>query len=90
MDKTKQSVKDRLLGYSLYFILLAILIITIILEPKFVSFRNLSNILQMASTRAIIAMGISGLIIINGTDLSAGRVVGCCCAVSFPIWAMCL
>ena len=82
MEKTKQSLKDRLLGYSLYFILLAILIITVILEPKFVSFRNLSNILQMASTRSIIAMGISGLIIINGTDLSAGRVVGCCCAVS--------
>ena len=82
MEKTKQSLKDRLLSYSLYFILLAILIITVVLEPKFVSFRNLTNILQMASTRSIIAMGIAGLIIINGTDLSAGRVVGCCCAVS--------
>ncbi|MCI8274617.1 MAG: beta-methylgalactoside transporter [Lachnospiraceae bacterium] len=82
MEKSKQNLKDRLLGYSLYFILLAILIITVILEPKFVSFRNLTNILQMASTRSIIAMGIAGLIIINGTDLSAGRVVGCCCAVS--------
>ena len=82
MEKTKQRLKDRLLSYSLYFILLAILIITVVLEPKFVSFRNLTNILQMASTRSIIAMGIAGLIIINGTDLSAGRVVGCCCAVS--------
>ncbi len=82
MEKSKQSLKDRMLGYSLYFILLAILIVTVVLEPKFVSFRNLTNILQMASTRSIIAMGIAGLIIINGTDLSAGRVVGCCCAVS--------
>ena len=55
MEKTKQSLKDRLLSYSLYFILLAILIITVVLEPKFVSFRNLTNILQMASTLSIIA-----------------------------------
>ena len=82
MEKTKLSMKDKLLNNSLYLILLAILIITVIIEPKFVSFRNLTNILQMASTRSIIAMGIAGLIIINGTDLSAGRVVGCCCAVS--------
>ena len=82
MEKSKQNLKDRLLSYSLYFILLAILIVTVVLEPKFVSFRNLTNILQMASTRSIIAMGIAGLIIINGTDLSAGRVVGCCCAIS--------
>lgn len=82
MGKNKTDIKDKLLNYSLYFILLAILIVTIALEPKFVSFRNLTNILQMASTRSIIAMGIAGLIIINGTDLSAGRVVGCCCAIS--------
>lgn len=83
MDKTKViNIKDKLLNYSLYFILIGILIITIVIEPKFVSWRNISNILQMASTRAIIAMGIAGLIVINCTDLSAGRVVGCCCAVS--------
>lgn len=82
MNESKVSIKDRLLSYSLYFILFGILIITIILEPKFVSVRNLTNILTMASTRSIIAMGIGGLVIINGTDLSAGRVVGCCCAIS--------
>ena len=82
MEKTKGSIKERLLGYSLYFILLVILIVTVVLEPKFISVRNLTNILQMASTRSIIAMGIAGLIIINGTDLSAGRVIGCCSAVS--------
>lgn len=81
MEKTKGSIKERLLGYSLYFILLVILIVTVVLEPKFISVRNLTNILQMASTRSIIAMGIAGLIIINGTDLSAGRVIGCCSAV---------
>lgn len=83
MNKRKiNNLKENLLNNSLYFILIAILIITIIIEPRFVSWRNISNILQMASTRTIIAMGLAGLIIINCTDLSAGRVVGICCAVS--------
>lgn len=82
MTKPKVRFVDRLLNYSLYLILLAILVITIALEPKFVSVRNIMNILTMASTRSIIAMGIAGLIIINGTDLSAGRVVGCCAAMT--------
>lgn len=82
MEKSKQSLKERLLSNSLILIMLAILVVTIALEPKFVSVRNLTNILTMASTRSIIAMGIAGLVIINGTDLSAGRVVGCCCAIS--------
>lgn len=83
MEKTNQtSIKEKLLNNSLYIILAAILLITIILEPSFISLRNFSNILQMASTRSIIAMGIGGLIIIGCTDLSAGRVIGLCCAVS--------
>lgn len=72
MEKTKLSMKDKLLNNSLYLILLAILIITVIIEPKFVSFRNLTNILQMASTRSIIAMGIAGLIIINALIFRQG------------------
>src|SRR5699024_2841602 len=40
------------------------------------SFNNLKNILANVSVRFIIALGISGPLIIRGTDLSAGRIVG--------------
>lgn len=37
---------------------------------------NLSNILTQSSVRIIIALGVAGLIVTQGTDLSAGRQVG--------------
>ena len=48
----------------------------IIINPKFISIKNFTNILSQASTRAILAMGVAGLIVLQGTDLSAGRILG--------------
>ncbi len=44
--------------------------------PTFLSLLNLSNILTQSSVRIIIALGVAGLIVTQGTDLSAGRQVG--------------
>ncbi|WP_413111792.1 galactose/methyl galactoside ABC transporter permease MglC [Thaumasiovibrio sp. DFM-14] len=65
--------------YAVLFILLAIIIIQ---EPTFLSLRNLSNILTQSSVRLIIALGVAGLIVTQGTDLSAGRQVGLAAVVS--------
>src|SRR5690606_18374543 len=46
------------------------------INPKFISIKNFTNILSQASTRAILAMGVAGLIVLQGTDLSAGRILG--------------
>ncbi|WP_409193639.1 ABC transporter permease subunit, partial [Clostridium perfringens] len=35
-----------------------------------------TNILSQASTRGILALGVAGLIVLQGTDLSAGRILG--------------
>ena len=37
---------------------------------------NLLNIIKQASTKGILALGCAGLIVLAGTDLSIGRVLG--------------
>ncbi len=70
------------LNYALYFILGAILVTVIVIDPKFASISNIINILQQASTKGILALGVAGLIVLAGTDLSIGRVVGLSAAVT--------
>jgi len=65
--------------YAVLFVLLAVIVIQ---EPSFLSLRNLSNILTQSSVRVIIALGVAGLIVTQGTDLSAGRQVGLAAVVS--------
>jgi methyl-galactoside transport system permease protein len=55
---------------------LVLLAIIIFQDPTFLSLLNLSNILTQSSVRIIIALGVAGLIVTQGTDLSAGRQVG--------------
>lgn len=61
---------------AIYFVLLILLGIIIMQDPSFLSLRNFSNILTQSSVRLIIALGVAGLIVTQGTDLSAGRQVG--------------
>ncbi|WP_279147185.1 galactose/methyl galactoside ABC transporter permease MglC [Photobacterium carnosum] len=65
--------------YAVLFILLTIIIIQ---EPSFLSLRNLSNILTQSSVRIIIALGVAGIIVTQGTDLSVGRQVGLAAVLS--------
>lgn len=74
--------KEWLLNYSLYIILGALIVGVVVVEPSFLSFSNLSKILAQASTRGILALGVAGMIVYTGTDLSAGRILGCSAAVS--------
>lgn len=64
-------------------IVLALLLIGIIaIEPTFLSIKNLTNILTQCSTRMIIALGVGGIIVTQGTDLSAGRIIGLAAVLS--------
>ncbi|MDR1621580.1 MAG: hypothetical protein LBS00_04315, partial [Synergistaceae bacterium] len=74
--------KEWLLDYSLYIILGVLIVAVVVMEPTFLSFDNLSKIMAQASTRGILALGIAGMIVYTGTDLSAGRILGCCAAIS--------
>lgn len=67
---------------AIYFVLLILLIVIIVQDPSFLSLRNFSNILSQSSVRLIIALGVAGLIVTQGTDLSAGRQVGLAAVIS--------
>ncbi len=78
----KKNWIDFALNYALYVILGLMILGVIIIDPKFVSIKNFTNILSQASTRAILGMGVAGLIVLQGTDLSAGRILGLSAIVS--------
>ena len=78
----KKNWSEFLLNYALYFILGIMIICVIIADPSFLSLNNFLKILAQASTRGILALGVAGMIVLAGTDLSAGRVLGCGAAIS--------
>ncbi|HYF84767.1 MAG TPA: galactose/methyl galactoside ABC transporter permease MglC [Clostridia bacterium] len=78
-------IKDILpwvMNNAIFVILLFLLTVIIVISPDFVTILNFRNILSQASTRIIIALGIGGLIVTQGTDLSAGRLVGLAAVIS--------
>lgn len=72
----KLNLESFLLNYALYIVLFIMIVVFIIKEPTFLSINNFTKILSQASTRGILALGVAGLIVLQGTDLSAGRILG--------------
>ncbi len=70
-----------LLQNGLYLAILLIFIMLCIITPivkgqPLLTYNNVLNILQQASPRMFLALGVAGLILLTGTDLSIGRMVG--------------
>ncbi|MDI9490826.1 MAG: beta-methylgalactoside transporter [Clostridiaceae bacterium] len=65
-----------LVNNALVLVAVVMVIFTALFADNFLTFNNLKNIIANTSLRAVIALGVSGCLIIRGTDLSAGRVVG--------------
>ncbi|ARU64234.1 galactose/methyl galactoside ABC transporter permease MglC [Histophilus somni] len=83
MSALKQNKSlDFLKQNAIYFVLLILLGIIIMQDSSFLSLRNFSNILTQSSVRLIIALGVAGLLVTQGTDLSAGRQVGLAAVIS--------
>ena len=75
------NIKQFLLKNGLYIAILFIFILLCILTPiikktQLLTMTNILNILQQASPRMFLALGVGGLILLGGTDLSIGRMVG--------------
>lgn len=80
--KEKKSLKEFLIDNGLIIVMFILIAIIIIKEPRFVNYKNFINILNQASTKLIMALGVGGLIVLAGTDLSAGRALGMTAAIS--------
>ncbi len=66
---------------GLYIVIILIFIALCIITPvvkhtQLFTLTNILNILQQASPRMFLALGVAGLILLTGTDLSVGRMVG--------------
>ena len=74
--------RDFLLRNGLYIAIIIIFIALCIITPivknglQLLTYNNILNILQQASPRMFLALGVAGLILLAGTDLSVGRMVG--------------
>ncbi|MDR2258308.1 MAG: galactose/methyl galactoside ABC transporter permease MglC [Treponema sp.] len=79
---TIKAVKDFGFQYAIYFVFITLILVITIKEPSFLSLNNFRNILSMSATRIIIAMGMGGILITGGVDLSAGRMVGLAAVLS--------
>lgn len=80
--KIYDNISKWMMNNAIYLVLFALLIIIIVISPDFISLRNFKNILVQASTRVIMALGVGGIIIAKGTDLSLGRQVGLAAVIS--------
>ncbi|WP_274953157.1 galactose/methyl galactoside ABC transporter permease MglC [Angelakisella massiliensis] len=73
--------RDFFLKNGLYIAIIVIFIVLCIITPivknvPLLTVNNILNILQQASPRMFLALGVAGLILLAGTDLSIGRMVG--------------
>ena len=72
----KRAIGDLLMNNAM-FIIIAIAVVGIyIAEPTFLSLPSIVNIINLTAAKLPIALGVGGCIILAGTDISAGRVVG--------------
>ncbi len=74
--------REFLINNSLYIFLLGAVVVIQILRPHFLSAASIVNIISLSAANLPIALGIAGAIIMSGTDLSAGRIVGVVACVS--------
>ncbi|MCL1795973.1 MAG: galactose/methyl galactoside ABC transporter permease MglC [Clostridia bacterium] len=83
LDLTAKGVLRFAQDKAIYLVLVVLVMVIAAIRPKFLSVSTLLNILQQSSTRLIIAMGMSFVIIgTGGVDLSCSRMVGMAAVVS--------
>lgn len=73
---------DGTLNNALYILILVFIVFTAIKQPTFLSAGSLVNVISQVAYYLPIALGIGGCIVLTGTDLSAGRIMGLSAALS--------
>lgn len=67
-------MKKNILG--IFLLLVAIFVITAMINPKFLNAYNMQNLVKWSSLYAVMSLGVAFVIITGGIDLSIGSVVG--------------
>ncbi|MGD1820845.1 MAG: galactose/methyl galactoside ABC transporter permease MglC [Pleomorphochaeta sp.] len=80
--KKHRQIKQILMNNAIYIVLVLLIIIITMVDPTFLSINNFKFIFTQASTRMILALGVSGIIVLAGCDLAIGRFVGLAAVIS--------
>ena len=75
-DGLQDRIKNYLLDKVLIIVLLVMIVIISILNPSFVQYRVIVDILTQSSVKLIVALGMLFVLLTGGTDLAAGRQLG--------------
>lgn len=88
MNKPKTVKRIKSIDFTQYRALLILLIITIaasFIAPRFLTFSNLTNVTRQVSMSAILACGMTFVILTGGIDLSVGAILGLSGALSAAV-----
>lgn len=78
----KSNVKDTLIKYKSLIVFLILCIGIAIIEPRFLSVNNIRNVFTQVSVNAILAIGMTFVILTGGIDLSVGSILAISGAVA--------
>lgn len=72
-----KNIKNVLVAYGIYIVLVALIALFVILKPKaFLSAENIFNILRQVSVVGIATVGMTCVMLTGGIDLSVGSIIG--------------
>ena len=75
-EEKARKIREYIINHLLYILLFIAIIGIAVYDPRFLSLSSVINIISLSAASLPIALGIAGCIILMGTDLSAGRIVG--------------
>lgn len=73
---TLNRIKNKAIDKALILVLIFMIGIIVILEPAFLQWRVVKDILTQSAVKLIVALGLLFALLLGGTDLSGGRQVG--------------
>ena len=72
----KEKIINFLFNNAMYIIIALVIIYVAIKRPAFLGTASIVNIISLTASKLPIALGVAGCIVLAGTDISAGRIVG--------------
>jgi len=75
-ENKQRALYTLLLNNAMYIIIAAAVIFIAVCVPAFLSLSSIINVVSLTAAKLPIALGVGGCIVLSGTDISAGRVVG--------------
>jgi methyl-galactoside transport system permease protein len=82
MVRGKKTLRQFAMEKAIFLVLLLLVIVIAIINPRILSLRVGRDILMMSSTKIIMALGMMFVILTGGVDLGGGRMVGMAAVIS--------